>query len=53
MCSIAFKKQHCNSLKFAILKKKTKKKKLNVVLKTALFMLFGNKRYYPLVKIIG
>jgi hypothetical protein len=29
------------------------KKKLNVVLKTNFFMLFENKRYCPLVKIIG
>ena len=50
MCSVTVKKQHCNSLKFAILGKK-KKKKLNVVLKTVLFMLFGKKRYCPLVKI--
>ncbi len=27
MCSVAVKKQHCNSLKFAILGKKKKKKK--------------------------
>ena len=26
MCNIAIKKQHCNSLKFAILRKKTKEK---------------------------
>ena len=26
MCSVAVKKQHCNSLKFAILKKETKEK---------------------------
>ena len=45
MCSLAVKKQYCNSLKFAILEKEKKKKKLNVVLKTVLFMLFGKKRY--------
>jgi hypothetical protein len=42
MCSVTVKKQHCNNLKFAILKKETKEK-VNIVLKTVLFMLFGTK----------
>ena len=33
MCSVAVKKQHCNSLKFAILGKKTKKKEVKCCFK--------------------
>jgi hypothetical protein len=50
MCNVAVKKQHYDSLKFAFLEKETKKKKLNLVLKTFLFMLFGKKHYCPLAK---
>ena len=51
MCNVAVKKQQCNSLKFTIFKKKTKEK-VKDCFKDDLFMLFGKKRYYLLVKII-